>query len=906
MSMTSKTLYKSLHPASFSVKAVSVILMLILTIPSTISSNTRQINDLSVNSVGPILDGGYYQAGNYQIFANVSNIESIDKSVDVSLSIISESFSLVFSDTVTIIVPAKGHALATFETWSATEGKYFLNVSIPNDLILTNNYINYSFTIYTLIYDKDLRISAKENDTQPVVQTNISLEVMNMGNQPASNFNVNLTSYISDSPVLIEDSGIPGAVPWSFEDLTNRTSNWKKWTSPVHSGTYSYASKLSSTSYGNNIDDSFVSPEIDLTGTTSPKLTFWHIYSTENGHDGGYLQVKNAIGEWVQITPIGGYNAVSGTTNHYTPDNTPVFGGDSGGWLQAEFSLSAFVGLKISFRFVFTSDDAGVTGYSGWFIDDINVSDGENVIFFDDAEGSMKFTPCYLPTGNFWHIEQNSYTTSPAWVCSDSTGNYRNLTEQSLLSPLLNLSNFIYAELSFDHRCDVLSGDHGSVQVSSNGGTTWTEILNVTDVLSWTHVSLDLMPYISSNVRIRFKFHSSTSGSTYGWIIDNIRVNGTRFLMINSQSITYTQTLNPSQIASINFTFVPPFEDIIQFTAQVMLSGDSNPQNDFANFSIKFINIKDFAITNLSLNIPSYPCVLIINFGLDSGTISGYEVVKSSIENTGLQCDVWNVSEYGVPTSNLLDTYSLVVLSINNTLDSQNASIARNLKTYLSHGGRAIVYGAYTAYYLSLVDIELVRNYFKIEHLSNLSTSVIISVDDTVGEINDYAFQVGNSALYSILSPQAVCCLKHANFNFPNAAGIQIYGENYRCVILGFDISMLGSTVRYELLSNSISFLGLTNLRYPLGFNLEINATVWNLGNVFGTSQVELNIENLQGLSVYSTSTTISLPPQAWTVVQFTWTVGAGSYVVKVTCNLAEQSGNNFNNELSAKIFGGE
>ncbi|MEM2901076.1 MAG: hypothetical protein QXT63_09825, partial [Thermoplasmata archaeon] len=44
---------------------------------------------------------------------------------------------------------------------------------------------------------------------------------------------------------------------------------------------------------------------------------------------------------------------------------------------------------------------------------------------------------------------------------------------------------------------------------------------------------------------------------------------------------------------------------------------------------------------------------------------------------------------------------------------------------------------------------------------------------------------------------------------------------------------------------------------------------------------------------------------QAWTVVQFTWTVGAGSYVVKVTCNLAEQSGNNFNNELSAKISGG-
>jgi len=853
-----------------------------------------------------MVSGGYYQSGNYAIFANLSNSGNVDKNVEVSLSIISETFSLVFSDSVTITIPAGGHTYANFAAWSASDGNYFLNVSVPNDLILTNNYINYSFTIYTPIYDNDLRISARPNATQPAVQTNITVEITNLGNLPASNFKVNLTSYISDSPVLLEDSGIPGAVSWSFEDLTNRTSNWKKWTSPVHSGTYSYASKLSTTSYGNNNDDSFISPEIDLAGTTSPKLTFWHTYSTENGHDGGYIQVKDALGEWVQITPIGGYNSVSGTTNHYTPDNTPVFGGDSGGWVQAEFPLSAYIGLKISFRFVFTSDDAGVSGYSGWFIDDINVSDGENVIFFDDAEGTMKFTPCYLPTGNFWHIEQNSYTSSPAWVCSDSTGNYRNLTEQSLLSPPLNLSNFIYAELSFDHRCDVLSGDHGSVQVSSNGGTTWTEILNVTDVLSWTHVSLNLLPYISSNVRIRFKFHSSTSGSTYGWLIDNIRVNGTRFVTISSESKTSPGPLNPSEITTINFTFVPPFEDTIQFTAQVILPGDSNSQNDFANFSIKFINIMDFAVTRLSLNTPTYPCVLIIDFGLGSTPNSGYEEVKSSIENAGLQCDVWNVSEYGVPTSHLLDTYSIVVFSVNKPLDSQNASIARNLKTYLSHGGRAVIYGAASAYYLSLADMELMRNYFKVEHVSNLSNSAILSVKDTIGEISVPAFLVENSSTLSILSPQGICCFRHANLNFANAAGVQIEGESYRCVIFSFEISKLASGIRNEILSNTISFLGITNVRYPAGFNLNINATIKNLGNVFGSSQVELIVENMLGLEVYSDSTYISLLPSESGIVHFTWTVAAGSYVVRVISQSTEHGGNTLNNELSAKILGGE
>ncbi len=875
--------------------AIAIVVLLSSSVlPFPAFGASRQISDLSVNSVGPMTPGGYHQAGNYAVYANISNMGATDASVDATLTIFTNAFVIAFTNTASAIVPAGGSADVTFASWSATDGEYYANVSLPQDMVLTNNFINFSFTIYTPTATNDIGVSAPSATTLPAEATNITVGLTNLGTSAASGFNVSLSAFISDSPVIIEDSGIPNAVNWSFEDLTNRSSNWKKFTTTAHSGASSYASKSTTTSYGNNIEDTFVSPTIDLSGTTNPKLTFWQNYSTEGGHDGGYVQVRNAVGDWVNIVPTGGYTSTSGTSNRVTPDGTPVFGNSSGGWVQAEFSLAAFVGLSIAFRFFFTSDDAGTTGYFGWFIDDINVSDGENVLLFDDAEGETLFTPCYIPTGNFWHIEQNAYTPSPAWVCSDSTGNYRNFTEQSLLSPVLNMSSYTTANLSFDHRCDVLTGDHGSVQISSNGGASWVEALNVTDVTSWTHVSIDLMPYISSNVRIRFKFHSSGSSVSYGWLIDNIRVNGTRFQMLSQQNLTYAGTLDAGNVGAIVFSYVPPFEETIQFSAQAYLAGDENAANDVVNFYITFATRKDFAITRLTLPHPSYPCAVLIDFAY------GHPEVRAAVENAGVQCDVWNVSDYGAPTSHLLDSYSLVIMAVDQPLAGYNATTARSLKTYLSHGGRAIVFGRAASFLLSLADAELVNNYFKVAHYSNASDSIVLPVAGSIGA-NAFAL-TGQSDVMRILGSQASPCFEYANMPSPNSAAVQVDGGVYRCAMFGFELTSLHTNV----IANAIDFLGLTNVRYPAGYSLGVNATIRNIGNVFAGGQVEFSVEDLNGTVVYSELAYVYLAPMEETTSSFSWTVANGSYVVKAASLLAEHLGSSSNNELSARVFGGD
>ncbi len=172
--------------------------------------------------------------------------------------------------------------------------------------------------------------------------------------------------------------------PWS-DDMESGSDLWDTWDDGwgttwdlgVPSSIWEPASAYSpincwGTNIGSNYTDvcdlALTSPMIDLTSFANANLTFWHWYDTSPGYDGGWVEVSNDFGDnWNQITPNGGY-----------PDfgwGTPLYGGNSSGWIQAEFDLSAYAGDIISIRFYFR--DAPFDGnveYVGWYIDDINVS----------------------------------------------------------------------------------------------------------------------------------------------------------------------------------------------------------------------------------------------------------------------------------------------------------------------------------------------------------------------------------------------------------------------------------------------------------------------------------------------------------------------------------------------------
>jgi len=116
-----------------------------------------------------------------------------------------------------------------------------------------------------------------------------------------------------------------------------------------------------------------ISPQIDLSAATAPKLVFWHNYISEL--------------EW-------DYLAVDASTDSFqTYTNLAVYTGAQKDYVADTLDLSAFAGKKIWFRFRYTSDEGYTEKDAHWNVDDILVADGADTIFYDGAEGaSSPFT----------------------------------------------------------------------------------------------------------------------------------------------------------------------------------------------------------------------------------------------------------------------------------------------------------------------------------------------------------------------------------------------------------------------------------------------------------------------------------------------------------------------------------
>lgn len=125
--------------------------------------------------------------------------------------------------------------------------------------------------------------------------------------------------------------------------------------------------------------------DFDLTGATTPiTFTFWTDYTIEELWDYAFVEVSTDGGTtWVQLPdmdaittnddPFGRLVDYGGLQNGIT--------GDSGGWIQMRFDLSAYAGESIGLRFRYCTD-AGFLE-RGMFVDDIAI---DAIGFFDDVE----------------------------------------------------------------------------------------------------------------------------------------------------------------------------------------------------------------------------------------------------------------------------------------------------------------------------------------------------------------------------------------------------------------------------------------------------------------------------------------------------------------------------------------
>lgn len=130
--------------------------------------------------------------------------------------------------------------------------------------------------------------------------------------------------------------------------------------------------------------------------------------------------------------------------------------------------------------------------------------------------------------------------------------------------------------LTFDTKFDIEKlWDFGFVQVSTDGGHTWTSLANAyttsdhdpsaypTAVANlpgltgstggnWVNMSYDLSPYAGKNVLIAFRYVTDWATSEAGWFIDNVSVDGA--LISDGSSMTPFKDITQVLPIDNNFT----------------------------------------------------------------------------------------------------------------------------------------------------------------------------------------------------------------------------------------------------------------------------------------------------------------------------------------------------------------
>ncbi len=170
-----------------------------------------------------------------------------------------------------------------------------------------------------------------------------------------------------------------------------------------------------------------------------------------------------------------------------------------------------------------------------------------NVVAIDEQTTTTDFALPYLLTrfaddgehGNPGWTAQSPWAlsteaaASPTHAWSDSPGgNYGNGVNTALTSPTWDLSGLENATLSWRQIYDLENGwDFGHVEISTNGGTSWSEVRSVNGQghdSAWEEVSLSL-PALDGVAAARLRFRLTSDGSQVfdGWHVDDILLSAT-------------------------------------------------------------------------------------------------------------------------------------------------------------------------------------------------------------------------------------------------------------------------------------------------------------------------------------------------------------------------------------------
>ena len=185
---------------------------------------------------------------------------------------------------------------------------------------------------------------------------------------------------------FVASSGITFPYIDNFDVMTNlwtsSTTSGSSWqlgtpafgaTTGAHSPPNAWDIDLTS-GYLDNTNTTLTSPVFNFIGIINAKLSFWRNQNSESGWDGTRLEYTTDGITWQILGAVGDLLA----TNWYTDAELqssflPGWSGNSGGWVQSTYKLTALnnVAGPTQFRFIFTSDPS-IT-YDGFSIDNFSI-----------------------------------------------------------------------------------------------------------------------------------------------------------------------------------------------------------------------------------------------------------------------------------------------------------------------------------------------------------------------------------------------------------------------------------------------------------------------------------------------------------------------------------------------------
>lgn len=237
-----------------------------------------------------------------------------------------------------------------------TTGTYYVRVSA--DLAAT----------YELLVTRDASLEREANNT-PATATPLQVGKAMLG-YVATELSERLDFQNSTQGVTINNELIGAGTSAGLWHLTNRRG-----TEPGHSGPTSfYYGQEATGNYntgarnaGSLTTDDFHVPSLD------PQLTFNYILRTQNS-----LAVDRA--------------SVEVSTDNFATSRLVLFGGVgmplTSSWRNAQADLSAFAGQTVKVRFTFDTVNGLSNAFEGWYLDDIEVSNGQRPDWYSITLGA--------------------------------------------------------------------------------------------------------------------------------------------------------------------------------------------------------------------------------------------------------------------------------------------------------------------------------------------------------------------------------------------------------------------------------------------------------------------------------------------------------------------------------------